>query len=466
MSQINYRYVAAEFIEHSTQGTETAYFYLAGREPALYVYQDRRYQYCTDTNLAHRIMAWAGNIKVLEYVLSDPARIFKVIQQVKALVAISAHPRCRSAESFGWVAPTDIERTHDWLAVANGVLDLTMAGRGEPVLVPHTDRWFSPIRIPTEYNPAAQCPVWDRALAEWTEGDAEIAALLGEFMGYTLLVGKMPYPQILVLEGPGSNGKTVFLRAVENVLGGEANVSCLSLDQFGSEYGLGTTRDKLLNIADETDATPGRITAHLKRYTGGSGIYVNTKYAQPTPNMKPTAKLVVSWNKAPDFGDTTDGWWRRILIVPFRHRYLDAQLRPLPGCDPHLVDKLLAEKSGILNWMLRGYARLAQQQRFTESAVVRERVLGFRETTDPVRTYLTERLAVDTSPDASVAKDVVWDDYRAWTTAQRGPKLLGRTEFWEHFRDVYPASREVRRGGMGRPRCMTGVRLVETPREA
>ena len=62
-------------------------------------------------------------------------------------------------------------------------------------------------------------------------------------------------------------------------------------------------------------------------------------------------KVFPATNHKPSIKGTDHGIWRRIKLVPFTNRI------PEKKQDKHLEEKLKAEASGILNWLLEGVRR-------------------------------------------------------------------------------------------------------------
>ena len=66
--------------------------------------------------------------------------------------------------------------------------------------------------------------------------------------------------------------------------------------------------------------------------------------------MRPGGSNFLS-NHKPVIKGKDHGIWRRIKLIPFTTRITDDKR------DPYLEQKLLAEKSGILNWLIEGLLR-------------------------------------------------------------------------------------------------------------
>ena len=67
----------------------------------------------------------------------------------------------------------------------------------------------------------------------------------------------------------------------------------------------------------------------------------------------------------PKTKDTSGGYYRRFLIIPFKY------IIPKKKVDPLLAKKIIgSELPGIMNWVLEGWKRLVRQQAFTQSRIL------------------------------------------------------------------------------------------------
>ena len=86
----------------------------------------------------------------------------------------------------------------------------------------------------------------------------------------------------------------------------------------------------------------------MKALSGGDSFRVRHLYREYF-TLKPQLKLIYNANGQPRVRDSSYGFWRRCRHVPFNASFTGER------CDPRLREKLEAERSGILNWMLDGF---------------------------------------------------------------------------------------------------------------
>lgn len=214
--------------------------------------------------------------------------------------------------------------------------------------------------LPYDYDEHAVCPGWlnllDTILAPQSCGDRR-QQVLQEFMGYTLLTGASPFEAMLITVGSGRNGKSTVMRVWEAMLGAN-NVSHVDFSLLGNDARLLAMVGKNANFTSELTHMSKPNEAILKQIISGESLTIDRKY-QAALTVAVHAKLVVACNTLPNFADTTDGVWRRLIIMPFDVVIPEAQV------NPRLADQLLNELPGVLNWAATGLERLLANGRFT-----------------------------------------------------------------------------------------------------
>ena len=230
-------------------------------------------------------------------------------------------------------------------------------------LIPHTSRFFPGTALTFPYDPEARCPQFlrfmNQILPKRSDGDNRIP-VLQEFAGYCLLPS-CKFETMLILLGQGANGKSTFLSVVERLLG-ESNVSHVPFDDLGRQFRLGDLQGKLANITSDLPYMSRTNEGLLKQIISGEPVTVDRKFKTPV-TVSLSAKLLVACNEVPAIADTTDGMWRRMIVVPF-----DVAIRE-EDRKRGLADELCEELPGIFNWAVEGLKRLIRQNGFSKCEV-------------------------------------------------------------------------------------------------
>jgi putative DNA primase/helicase len=365
-----------------------------------------------------------------------------VVMGLRAETNISSH-----VEMPSWL---DGKREGVFLPMKNGILDV---GRG--TLIPHTPRFFCQTLLPYPFDPQATCPKWLAFLQHNLEGDIQRIAILQEFYGYTL-TPSLQHHKFLLMEGDGSNGKSVSCAALAGMLG-EDNVSAVPLEEFSNRYRLHTTIGKLANIVAEIGEVGKVDEGTLKAFTSGDVMQFEQKFRDPI-TARPTAKLVFATNKRPTFNDRSSGTWRRMILMPWRVVIQDHE--KVAGMDSPDWWQDQGELPGILLWAIEGLTRLQQQGGFTNSAICETALDQYRMDSNPARVFLEEQ--VEFLPDAFTPCERLYSRYRNWAT-ESGFAPVSANAFGDEIRKVFPkAQRKPKMVNKKRGYAYAGLRFRST----
>lgn len=232
--------------------------------------------------------------------------------------------------------------------VKNGLYDLR-----EHKFKEHSPYVFTVNQLNCVYNPSVKCKAVDDMLNSITMNNKNIRRLLEDMLGY-LLIGDCRFQQAFLLLGNGANGKSKFLEMVMNWLGYN-NCSSLALEDLSERFRTSQLVGKIANIGDDSGSDLLKNTAIFKKIVTGDSITVEYKHGQPF-GFNNKAKLLFSANNLPPSSDKSDGFFRRMIIIPF-----NATFKPgVSGYDPNISEKLSTEeaKSYLLNIALSAAARL------------------------------------------------------------------------------------------------------------
>jgi P4 family phage/plasmid primase-like protien len=262
--------------------------------------------------------------------------------------------------------------TRRMLALQDGLLDLTALAQGKPAkLLSHDPDWFSTSVLPYCFDTQARSASFRAFLSQILDADPkrlrpknkgdQRVRVVQELVGYSLLPDNR-FQKCAVFQGTGWNGKGTLLHVWQHLLGSD-NVSSVSLEAMGTEFGTESLVGKMLNLSGDMNEIDNAREGTLKTWTGEDLVTVYRKYRSPL-QIEPSVKFIYSANALPWFKDKTQGIWRRMIIVPFRFA-----LRSDDEADPTLRARLREELPGILNWALRGLSRLLKQGRFSACKV-------------------------------------------------------------------------------------------------
>ena len=282
---------------------------------------------------------------------------------------------------------------------------------------------------PVVYDPDADYPVFKEFLDSILPD--EIQNMMRIWYGINM-TGDISEQKILLLYGTGSNGKSTLMEAAAHVLGDYALTlpfqSLLHNDRKGggdASPDLAQLPGKRAVSAAEPDTGSRFSESILKTMTGGDKM--SARHLQKAQfQFRPQFKLTLAFNNRPAVRGGDNGIWRRLLMVPFAAQITDDDI------DKHLPEKLVAEGSGILNWMLSGVQDWFRAG-LPVPAAVQDATQAYRSDSDPVGNFLTE-LTFKTDPTVRVQAKRLYGAFQVWCKAS-GLDPMTSTAFGRRMTD-------------------------------
>ncbi|MGA2523645.1 MAG: phage/plasmid primase, P4 family [Candidatus Bathyarchaeia archaeon] len=273
------------------------------------------------------------------------------------------------------------------IAVENGLLDLE---KETVELEPFSPEEMPFHQLPVTYNESATCPGWEEFVKQVVNPDD--IATLQEWSGFILLPDYR-FHKLLWIFGEGRNGKGVWQRTIEAILG-EENFSSVGLEEFDGNhrFALRQLYGSLFNACSEPTTNKILQTPLLKKATGQDTIEAEIKGKQGRLKFRNCAKMTVLANKFPRINDTSVAFKERRLFIKFPNEFTGKN--QIQNIEENWT-KDPEQKSGILNWMLAGLKRLLEQGYFTESKTQEETEAEFLKASDTISAFLTELAIFD-----------------------------------------------------------------------
>jgi putative DNA primase/helicase len=166
-----------------------------------------------------------------------------------------------------------------------------------------------------------------------------------------------PVQRVMFHTGTGGNGKSVYLEVLARVFGDGLSVGVPAETVSGQVQNnpSAPTPDiarcyakRYLRIAELPKDAPLKMET-IKKLTGGERWPVRTMY-KGYFEFKPTAKPHMSGNGEPKFDGSDGGMQRRLIIVEWSVTLPTEKHRDFED----VVSEIVAEGSGILNWLIEG----------------------------------------------------------------------------------------------------------------
>ena len=324
-------------------------------------------------------------------------------------------------------------------------------------LIEHDPKYYSTVRIPIEYTPNAECPMWKQFLLQIFEGDEERIKVAQEWAGY-MLTPITKAQKALLLVGEGENGKGVFVDTMRLVVG-EENISNITLNELNNEFSRIRLHNKTANISGENEMNGKSFnTQYFKAIVGEDTISAAEKH-MPSISFKPICKMILTMNNLPDTKDTSHGYFRRLSLLPFNANFSESNR------DNDLREKLKAELPGIFLWSMEGLKRLkANDFKFSPCKSMDDMLKTYQTEQKPMYEFFEDCIAP--TEDARYREDnkLVYNTFKNWV-ADNGIgypySKLSNPKFWREFEAV--AKKKGYKCTAGRSdkfRYHTGIKVV------
>lgn len=313
----------------------------------------------------------------------------------------------------------------------------------------HTPEYYSTVQLKAAYAPDAQCPLFLRYLESML--GAEEIHLVQEIVGYLLLPVNKAQKSFVFVGAPNA-GKSTLLNVVQEILLGSENVSNIPWQNLGDRFNRAELFGKLANIFADLPSKSIDDNGMFKALTGEDFITAERKNKDPF-SFRPYARFLFSCNEIPrNYGDRSEGFYRRLLIIRFERSVPKSQR------DPNLTEKLAAERDGILMWALAGLKRLiASGYVFSETEKTLAELEKYRIESNSVLSFA--KLFCASEEEAVVVRDDLFLRYKEYC-GNAGMKPVSQTNFNKELEAGYP---EITRGRdkLSKRRIWRGIAYVE-----
>ncbi|MGB7158224.1 MAG: phage/plasmid primase, P4 family [Tepidisphaeraceae bacterium] len=286
--------------------------------------------------------------------------------------------------------------------VLNGTLDLRTG-----TLRPHRREDLISKLAPVTYDREAKCPLFNAFLARIFKTQPGLINYMQAVMGYSM-TGKVTEQVLFFPYGVGGNGKSVLLDLMLFIFGsyGTKAAQDLLMSKDGQTHpaDVADLMGKRLVIASETKVGQRFDDGKLKSLIGEQIIKARFM-RQNFFSFDATFKLFLLSNNKPAVRGTDHGFWRRIRLIPFLEVIDESEK------DPELLDKLKAEASGILNWLVAG-ALHWHREGLPIPPEVSDATRSYREENDTIGRFLDESCLA--AANAVTPAGMIYDAYRRW----------------------------------------------------
>lgn len=290
------------------------------------------------------------------------------------------------------------------LGVENGAVDLRTGSYMKNLPDMYITRYCG-----APYVEDVRCDRWTVFMDQIFEGDIETIESVQRLLGCTLL-GLAGEEILVICYGHGSNGKSVFSNVIHKIMGGYAVTappSILMVRRAGDSgprndlAALAGARYVSINETQAGDRLDEQVVKLLAGREPISARFLHQEFFEFTPSFTPWLRT----NHKPIIVGEDDGIWRRLVLVRFGRTFTDQEK------DPDLENKLLAERDGILLWMIEG-ARKYLIDGVKLSPRMKAELATYRNESDLLGEFLSDHTVQD--PSGKVRQQTLYELYTMW----------------------------------------------------
>ncbi|MCP4355470.1 MAG: hypothetical protein GY793_07530 [Proteobacteria bacterium] len=269
-----------------------------------------------------------------------------------------------------------------------------------------------------------------------TKQDIDLIHLLQQMFGF-LLIGNLKSAGAFFFVGEGSNGKSVMINIIRNIVGDEycsaMNIEELTTKRFSVQHLVG----KKLNVSEEEESKFIK-SDKFKSLVSGGLTSAERKYGDNF-DFIPRTKYVFASNKIPTFGDISKGLRRRLHIIPFNREFLPHEMDHtlLSEDGLQLGDNLKAEIPGIIGWAIEGAKKLVDNNyAFIKTKQTEEAMEEFENEVSSAVRFVRETYTLDMTGEQWMPNYSIYSDYKMWCE-NVGKKAMNMYNFFKDLKSVF-----------------------------
>ena len=358
------------------------------------------YQFVTD--------AKAALVDIGKY--SDLSNLsqFESINRLENIAKFATTDRSVSASDFD-TDPFLLAASDMWIDLTNG-----------KAFAPTPSKLVSKA-LSVNYDHDADCPNFLKFLDDIFERNQELIGFVQRAIGYSL-TGSTSEQCLFIMIGDGANGKSTFINVINKLLGsyGSTAASQTLIANGGNSIGddlVDLIGARLITVS-ETEEGQSLAEAKIKQMTGGDRLKGRPLYGTHI-QFNIIGKLWLATNSLPQINNTDHGIWRRIKAIPFNRTF------SVEEQDKNLIEKLLQELPGILNWAIEGCLDW-QKNGLQTPDIFEAQVAEYRISMDSISQFIQDECEV--GKDHSCAASKFFQAYRDWC-GSAGRKPQSQTAF-------------------------------------
>lgn len=324
---------------------------------------------------------WFWNKEKSKYELTDETDLLIQINKSSPYNTVKSTEKVEIIEALKQVGRTKIpaEPKKEWLQFGDIIYDINTDHEFEA-----TPEYLFTNPIPWTPGTKEDTPTIDKLFREWVGESNE--EQLYELIAYCCYRA-YPIQLLFCLWGNGRNGKTQYMKILNKFIG-QTNITSSELDTLTeNRFESFKLYKKLVCTIGETNFGVLSKSSLIKKLVGGDMIGFEKKNKDPFDDYN-YAKIIISSNSLPSTQDTSDGFYRRWLIIDFPNEFAETGKEVWEQVPDEEYYALSAKVKGILKDLLvKGV--------FSNQGSINDRKAKFISVSNPLSLFIKEFCVAD-----------------------------------------------------------------------
>ncbi|MCI8486108.1 MAG: hypothetical protein HFJ20_03250 [Clostridia bacterium] len=141
-----------------------------------------------------------------------------------------------------------------------------------------------------------------------------------EMIGYSMTTSVKLQKAFVLYGKTAGNGKSTLINIISDMIG-KSNIGNVTLDDLSNnKFASSGIKGKLLNVGSEMTKEYLKDVSTFKQWITGDDLEVEEKF-KAKQTISPYAKFIFNANELPKVADKTNGFYRRLHIIPFEAKF-------------------------------------------------------------------------------------------------------------------------------------------------
>ena len=188
-------------------------------------------------------------------------------------------------------------------------------------LTKHTPDFFSINQMNVRLNfEAKPVEAIDSVLNKISCNNPKRKQAILEMIGYSMTTSVKLQKAFILYGKTAGNGKSTLINIISELIGRQ-NLGYVTLDDLSNnKFAASGIKGKVLNIGSEMTKEYLKDVSIFKQWISGDDLEIEEKF-KPKQTIRPYAKFIFNANELPKVADKTNGFYRRLHIIPFEAKF-------------------------------------------------------------------------------------------------------------------------------------------------